>query len=304
MSRRSSRPPLLARDRGIALIAVLWVVLLLSVIAGSLLMLTRTEVGLSRNLLLSAKAEALAEGGVHLGIMQILEGNLDPDWRADGTVHRVVLEAGTVEIAMQDAAGRIDVNTAPPELLAGLFQAGGLDVDTAMTLADRVADWRDADEDPQPLGAEQADYDAAGLDIRVGNAQFLSADEIQRVPGMDLEVHARIASALTIYSRQSGVDLLSASMAALLALPGVDEATAEAMIAARGDGEGLTGANLSGLLPAEARPLLGRPTGRIYHIRSHAAAGGGNFVLDAAVELSPNKDRPWRILAWQPAIVF
>ena len=58
--------------RGVALIAVLWVVLLLSVIAGSLAMLTRTELGLSRNLVLSAKAEALAEGGIHLAINELL----------------------------------------------------------------------------------------------------------------------------------------------------------------------------------------------------------------------------------------
>jgi hypothetical protein len=69
-------------------------VLLLSVIAGSLAILTRTEVGLSRNFMLSAKAEALAEGGVHLAIGELLAPGAAARPYADGGVWQVELEAG------------------------------------------------------------------------------------------------------------------------------------------------------------------------------------------------------------------
>jgi len=115
---RPSNEALARRSRGIALIAVLWVVLLLAVIAGSLTMLTRTEIGLSRNLVLSAKAEALAEGGVYLAIGELLTPASSPQ---DGNRKwQVETDAGHLDISYVDVTGRIDLNIAPPELIAGL----------------------------------------------------------------------------------------------------------------------------------------------------------------------------------------
>ncbi|MDH5412034.1 MAG: type II secretion system protein GspK, partial [Alphaproteobacteria bacterium] len=145
-------------SRGVALIAVLWVVLLLSAIAGSLMMLTRTELGLARNLVLSARAEALAEGGIHLAIGKLLNQGAV----ADGAVWRVTMESGHVDIMIADVTGRVDLNAAPPELIANLLRAAGTESDEAEMLADRIVDWRDADETPRPNGGEQSDY--AGYD--------------------------------------------------------------------------------------------------------------------------------------------
>ncbi len=50
--------------RGLALVAVLWVVMLLALVAASFMATTRTEIDLTRNLIEGAKAEALADAGV------------------------------------------------------------------------------------------------------------------------------------------------------------------------------------------------------------------------------------------------
>ncbi len=68
------RPP---RNRGIALVVVLWTLLLLSLIAASFLALTRGEIGVARNAVDNARAEALADAGVHravLGLMRPVSG--------------------------------------------------------------------------------------------------------------------------------------------------------------------------------------------------------------------------------------
>ena len=53
------------RESGIALIAVLWVLVLLTVVASSLTFTQRAEIDLSRGLLQTAQARQLARGGLH-----------------------------------------------------------------------------------------------------------------------------------------------------------------------------------------------------------------------------------------------
>ena len=301
---RSGRAP--GGDRGIALIAVLWVVMLLAVIAGSLLMLTRTEIGLSRNLMQSAKARALAEGGVHLAIIGLLDPDRETRWKADGRIYKVEREDGLLEISVQDMAGLIDLNAAPPELLAGLFHAGGLEEDEAAALADRLVDWRDPDEEPRPNGAEQADYDAAGQDVRVGNRPFLTPDEIQRVPGVTMPLWARISPAVTVYSRRPGVNPATAPRLALQALPELDAAVIDALLEAR-TGDAATGGQRAAAtaIPPGSRRFFGGSAANMFAIASTAQLpGGGVYVQEAIVELVRGADPPWRVHAWRPGAVY
>lgn len=285
-----------AGGRGIALIAVLWLVLLLSVIAGSLMMLTRTELGLSRNLVLAAQAQALAGGGVHLAAHALLNPDPALRWIADGRPYGVEMETGNLDIAVQDVAGLIDLNAAPPELLAGLFQAVGLDADEADALADRLADWRDPDDERRPNGAEAGDYD--GPEIRVGNAPFLTADEAQRVPDMTTDLWKRIAPVVTVYSRRPGVNPATAPRLALIAIPGIDETLADEIIATREDTDG---AALTSLIPAEARRYTTGGRGNVFAIRSRATlTDGGEYVQQAVIELTARSNPPWRVHAWRP----
>jgi general secretion pathway protein K len=66
----------------LALVTVLWVLVLLSLMAASFTATTRTEINLTRNLIENAKAEALADAGVHRAIYELLspksEGILSP----------------------------------------------------------------------------------------------------------------------------------------------------------------------------------------------------------------------------------
>lgn len=306
--RRQSRLALIPRSsRGVALIAVLWVVLLLSVIAGSLMMLSRTELGLAHNLVLSAKAEALAEGGIHLAIHDLLAANAAVGVSADGSMRQVELEAGRLDISIVDVTGRVDLNAAPPELIAGLFRAAGAEQDLAETLAGRIADWRDADEIPRPDGGEQAEYAGYERPVRVGNGPFLTADEIMRIPGITSDLWDRIANAVTVHSRRPGVNPLYASEIALLALPGMDPATADAIVAARTGPDGapvdqrLRMAEIANLVPSEARRYLAGGSSNIYAIRARAQLPeGAIYILEATIELTPANDPPWRTHEWRP----
>ncbi len=60
--------------RGLALVTVLWVLVLLSLIAASFTMATRTEVNVVRNQIENAQAEALAEAGLARALLGLLAG--------------------------------------------------------------------------------------------------------------------------------------------------------------------------------------------------------------------------------------
>ena len=125
------------QERGIALIAVLWVIVLLAIVAASFLTGTRTDTRLARNLVDIAAAEALADAGVQCAMRSMLEQT------PDGTIQRFACEGvelvadgapdvfrfstGEVRISVEDEGGKIDLNTASEELLRGLFLSTGLD---------------------------------------------------------------------------------------------------------------------------------------------------------------------------------
>ncbi len=317
MNRRSNRNPptsrkktnangAAGRSRGVALIAVLWLGMLLAVIAGSLLTTTRSELRLARNLLDSARADALAEGGIYLAIPHLLDRDATTRWPVDGTVHVVEMETGRLEVAARDAAGRVDLNTAPPELLAGLFRAAGVDPDEADILAARIADWRDRDDNVSPDGAEQADYDAGGFPVRVGNAPFATPGEILRIPGIDMALFAEIEGAVTVWSRQRGIDPVAAPRLALLALPGMSESAADSLIAARAEGDpDPRGTRLLPYIPDEARRWLARGGGRVVYLEAQAETPeGGIFRREAVIELRPGAIPPYVTHAWRPALAL
>src|SRR5688572_25743651 len=89
-------------QRGLALLAVLWLVTLLSVVAASFSATSRTETQLARNAVEKAKAEALADAGIYRALLGLLEPDPDRRWRTDGTVYVLVFGAGEFGWSVQD----------------------------------------------------------------------------------------------------------------------------------------------------------------------------------------------------------
>ena len=146
-----------SRQRGVALVAVLWVLVLLPVIAASLTTSTRTGSQVARNLVDNAKARALADAGVHRAILALFEPDPGRQLALDGTQYRFVFAGGEVLISLQDEAGKVDLNRAPEALIEGLFVAAGLEAAEAEALTSAVLDYRDADDAHRLNGAEDAD---------------------------------------------------------------------------------------------------------------------------------------------------
>src|SRR6202158_1822952 len=110
-----------ARDRGFALIIVLWAFVLIALIVSHLTTAGRTELRIARNLAANAAAQAAADGAIHQAIFNLLDPQQDDRWPLDGRTHEFQVANSRVTVRLDDEAARINPNTAPPALVEALL---------------------------------------------------------------------------------------------------------------------------------------------------------------------------------------
>ena len=285
-------------NRGIALISVLWITGLLAVMAASFASSTRTEARLAHNYEENAKAEALADAGVYRAVFGLLD--LDPEtaWHAGDADHTFSLGEGDVQVRIEDEDGKIDLNGAPLELLAGLFVVLGLSEDDAQAMADRIGDFRDEDSEPEPQGAEDEAYFAAGLVQGAADRPFATESELLRVLGMTQSLYERVRPYVTVYSGAEGIDPTRAPRAVLEALPGITPPVVDALLTAGREIDPLSLIDDQSLL-ADLEQYLVPSRDLMFTIRALGrTSGGGRFLRQAVIELDASSDPPFLVYAW------
>ncbi len=141
------------REEGVALVAVLWTLTLLSIIAAALSWESRSSARIARNMADNAAARVAADAGIQRAILDLVTVPDVKKFRTDGAVYVWMFANSTVQISLQDEASKIDLNKAPEAALAALFDSVGVDPVKAQSLADAIADFRDPDNFSRPRGA-------------------------------------------------------------------------------------------------------------------------------------------------------
>jgi general secretion pathway protein K len=284
------------RQRGIALILVMWVAVLLTVVASSFIIERRSETLIIHNSVSMARAEALADAGVYRAVYELYRVNAPDAWRRDGTPYEWNFDGTPIRVEIRDESAKIDINTAADALLRGLFLSVGLTDDEASHMVDAILDWRDADSLKRPNGAEEPEYRAAGLPYKPANAPFQAIEELQLVLGMRPDIYRRIAPSITVFSRQPGVNAQLASREVLLAIPGLTTEIVDQYIARRDAAR------------AQGQPLPALPQAggfassytMVATIRSEVRLDDGTvFAREASAVLRPTPRKPVTFVAWR-----
>ena len=268
---------------GFALIVVVWVLTLLSLIATSFTTSMRTETSVAANMIEDTRWRAHVEAGVHLGIAALSAEALPEGWGLDGRPVGFEFDGATLTVALQSESGKHDLNAGSDELLLNLLQSAGADDDLAATLLNRIHDWRDEDDLRRVNGAEAEDYAEAGLSHVPADRDFRSVDELRFVLGMPPEVFRRLRGAVTVHSGLASPVWDVAPELVLLALADGDQAAAQAIALAREQGVA-GGADFHSPVTTVSAGLSG-------NIENDA-------ILEAVVWLTPEGDRPFRIVDW------
>ena len=285
------------RERGVALVLVMWVAVLLAVIASSFILERRTETLIVRNSVSVARAQAAADAGVQRAIFELYRADNSPDaWKRDGSPYEWAFGEAAVRVEIRDESAKIDLNTASDPLLRGLLLASGLSDEEAAAMLDAILDWRDPDSLRRPNGAEAAEYRAADLAYNPANSAFQAIEELQLVLGMRPELYRRLAPSITVFSRQTGVNTQLASREVLLALPGVTSEVVDQFLANREEARRM-GQPLPTLPQAGA---LAAGNTLVANVRSEARLeDGAVFVREAVALMRPVPRKPVTFIAWR-----
>lgn len=287
-------------SRGLALVSVLWITMLLAVLAASLTSSSRTEGRLARNQLANARAEALADGAVHRAVLGLLDPDPELAWRADGTIYAFGLADGEIRLAITDEDAKVDLNGAPLELLEGLLTVLGLTPDEARIMAARIVDFRDEDDEPEPDGAEDPDYAAAGLGHGAKDSFFQNNSELLQVLGMTAALYEQLRPRVTVYSGSEGIDPTRADPVVLSAVPGMTPEVIETLLAARETDDLYGVLDDDVLFDLELYFIPSRES--VFTIAAEARSlEGGVFVREAVIELSADPARPFDVFDWRRA---
>lgn len=262
-------------ERGIALPLVLWTVVLLAGLIGAFQRQVSEEVATAASNREAATLRLAADGGVELGLAWLRSGQLRP-----GDRYRCRLADTTLTVAIEDEAGKIDLNVAPPELMAALFVVVGVESEAAQGVAAAIVDYRDPNRQALHGGMEPD----AGLGTYAGwllkNRPLDAVEEVVRVTGMTPDLLGRIRSAVTVHSGLPGLD------------PAVAAPLAHAALRA-----------LEGSPQLTFMPVIGVASpASTFTIRSHAITGGSrSFSREAIVRVDGSGRPSFEMLRWRRA---
>lgn len=288
-------------QRGVALLIVLWVLVLLSIVSGTLALLARAENVEARTLFDGERARMGALAGVNRAVLEMRIPDQDGKWIPDGRAYQFRLDDTSVTVEITDETGKLDLNSADPEYLFNLFLNHSDDEQLAKTLVDAILDWRDPDNAARPLGAEADAYDAAGLSWVPPNRPFVTVEEVQQILGMSYALYKQLEPALTVFSGRKVVNANFASEDALLALPQMDRAAAQDLVEQRRQ---QTGLDRQPLLLPDGSLVVAQRGGLTYSVRSRGVLNNGAFAqVEATFTLGTDLlGRPFRVLRWREGV--
>lgn len=279
---------------GYALVLVLVGLAILSLLVGSVLVVSNNAVRRVSAGMEQARLDAAAQAGMSEAVLSLMAPPKARLFAVDGTPGAISFDGILVSVTVASEAGKIDLNGTDRTLIFGLFEAAGLDRTAADAMADRVLDWREPGDLKRLNGAKAADYRAAGLPYGPRGGPFESIGELNLVLGMTPDLFRALAPGITVYSVFPIPQLQSAPPIVLRAT-GMNAASIEAVMAARAKGEiapqglafGPQNAGIEGL------------PGTVFTITAQASAAGQVVARAETIRFTGNPQNPFWVLAWK-----
>ncbi len=182
MKSRNSHQPTHRRP-GVALIAVLWLIAILSIAAITTLRVISFDTEITTAKVHGSRALQLAEMGIAIGANPVIERN-------DPLLHRVDEKNNEeIHITLTSESARYNINTLvlaeDKTLIRSIFIEWGMELDAAQAITDALTDWVDGDEEVALNGAEVEEYTKMGRINQPFNRPFYDIEEMRLVRGMN-----------------------------------------------------------------------------------------------------------------------
>jgi general secretion pathway protein K len=166
------------------LVAVLWIVAALSIVVTSISSSVRQEVKAVSASRQSLIGQAMGQAAIQLALQDL---SSRPDRAQAISFIDTVFMDTPIRIRVLPLTGLIDINNAPPALLASLFRYAGVDPKGAEALAAAAVEWRSA-------------KDGRGRPVA-----FEAPEDLLRVRGVDYTLYARLSGVITTDVQGNGL---------------------------------------------------------------------------------------------------
>ena len=282
------------RERGTALLLVLWVTILLAALLAGVAAASRSHSEAAVYGAERVRAELAAEAGLAHAAAGLRAPDLQQQWVPDGRPYTFSFDGAKVIVAVVDVSGMVDLNAAPTTLLSGVFQTAGVDALQAGQLADAIDDWRGSSVHGRPQRIDMG---------KSPHGPFRAIDQLASLPGMNLALFGKVEQAFTVYSGRNFPDASYAGALVLAAMRGIGEGQARSFVAARRKRPAQQGAGNGQAFGAVANgPLVAGYGGVVERVFSVAEMPDGNRVgLDVTLRLAltGTQARPYKVLDWR-----
>ncbi len=262
-----------ARQRGAALILVLWTFAVLTVLATEFARAMRDDALATRNFKQETSAHYTAIAAMNEVLLALMARRTAGDIEERGVEDEELIDpvetlnygdgvwvqgrfAGIdYEVRAVDEAGKIGINAATEEVLDLVFQNLGYEGEVLETLTDSIIDWRDADDLHRVNGAEDQYYESLPRPYSCKDGAFDSIEELLLVRGVTEDIYygadgvPGLADIFTVFNPVSSVNLKSATPAVMIAVAGIEEEEAQDLRQRR--------AQAGGEVPSELSTLFG-----------------------------------------------
>jgi general secretion pathway protein K len=318
-------------EAGMALIAVLWVLVLLTAIVAEFAYSMRTEVNITRNFREATRAHYIAHAGVIRAVVAMVknadkaenqqnadEAAPDPIWRVNAAIAPQRFGSGQFSVHIDNAAGLINLNTAGENILRLMVTALDISDTEKAVIVDSILDWRDSDDLHRLNGAENRYYQSLPNPYACKNGAFDSVEELLLVRGIRPELFYKNLRSIVTLTPESKtrrkavaraaagqININAAPRQLLEALPQITSQQVQNLIDYRTDRDFISIEEIRYLIGEQTfaviSPFITLALSPYYTIRAEGRVTDSSVrqIIRAMVKIDRELPAGYRIVSWQ-----
>lgn len=203
----------LRREKGLALLAVLWIIASGSLLVASFNVTVRSGLSFVRSEVQLSQTDAILDAGLEMAAARLLDENEVARWLPDGRWRRINFADAELRIRIQDPNGLIDLNKAEEKLLLEFFRRLAANAAEAKLITERIIVARGE----KPGASEDSSFDRAPRSS--ARAAFMDVGQLRQIEGMRIALFRAAAPLLTVFSADGSVNPLTAPPEVFQAIP-------------------------------------------------------------------------------------
>ena len=258
------------KERGAILVAVLWLVTVMTLLVVSLGRDVRSNADLARFETDRLRTQAVLDSAIDVAAARLLAADKETPLALDGHAEQIVLGGASVEMRIFDASGLVDIARADPDLLQAFLDKILGPVEGSDALAEAILTRR----------SEAAKKSA-------GDLPFQTVGEVYELASSNPQLIDRLMPFIGLYSKDGRVNARAGHLNVIASIPGISASDLD-QIAALRSGNATSAAFESAV--AQYGKYLTIAPGDIYIVEAKIV-GGVNLVTGNSIRATIALDR-------------